>query len=189
MEDIVLVGFGGHGKSVADCIRRMGKYNIVGYTDKECRNTEYKYLGTDNKLLEIHSRGVENAVVCIGYLGKGNVRENVYCMLKDIGYKLPVISDPSAIIAETASIGEGTFIGKNAVINAEAKIGKMVIINSMALIEHECIVEDYAHIAVAAVTCGQVKIGYAAFVGANSTIIQNRIIGQREIIPAGVTIR
>lgn len=167
----------------------MSKYNIVGYTDMKCRNTEYKYLGTDDKLLEIHNKGVENAVVCIGYLGKDNVRENIYCVLKDIGYKLPIISDPSAIIVETVSIGEGTFIGKNAVINAETKIGKMVIINSMALIEHECIVEDYVHVAVAAVVCGQVRIGYAAFVGANSTIIQNRVIGQREIIPAGITIR
>ena len=36
--------------------------------------------------------------------------------------------------------------------------------------------EDYVHVAVDAVVCGQVRIGYAAFVGANSTIIQKMCI-------------
>ncbi|WP_156032724.1 hypothetical protein [Selenomonas sp. FC4001] len=42
MEDIVLVGFGGHAKSVADCIEREGKYHIAGYTD-----VKLQVIGTD----------------------------------------------------------------------------------------------------------------------------------------------
>ena len=83
----------------------------------------------------------------------------------------------------------GHFIGKNAVINSEAYIGKMVIINTMALIEHECVVRDFAHIAVAAVLCGQVEVGNAAFVGANATVIQNMVVNPNQIVPAGATIR
>jgi sugar O-acyltransferase (sialic acid O-acetyltransferase NeuD family) len=189
MEDIILVGFGGHAKSVADCIERQGKYSIIGYTDFEQYDSKYRYLGTDDVLSDYYGRGVKNAVICIGYLGKGNLRQRKYRELKDIGYSFPVIADPSAIISETAELGEGTFVGKAAVINAGARVGSMAIINTMALVEHECIVGDFVHVAVSAVLCGQVEVGEAAFIGANATVIQCMKIGENQIVPAGVTIR
>lgn len=189
MEDIIIVGYGGHAKSVIDCIERQKKYNIIGYTDEIDRRGRYPYLGTDDVLQEYYNRGTQNAAICIGYLGKGNVREALYEKTKKIGYRLPIIVDPSAIISETAEITEGTFIGKGAIVNAEAKIGKMSIINTKALIEHECVVGDFVHIAVGAVLCGQVKVGIASFIGANATVIQCQEIGDRRIIPAGMTVR
>lgn len=47
MEDIVLVGFGGHAKSMDDCIERDGKFHIIGYTDIEEYVSRYNYFGTD----------------------------------------------------------------------------------------------------------------------------------------------
>lgn len=189
MEKIVLVGFGGHAKSVADCIEREGKYTIVGYTDIEEHVSKYKYLGTDDVLQTVFDDGVKYAAVGIGYMGNGDLRNRLYDMLKAIGYKLPVIADPSAIVAESAQVGEGSFVGKNAVINAEAVVGKMTIINTMALVEHECVVGDFSHVAVAAVLCGQVKVGEAAFIGANATVIQGRTVGNKMLIPAGYVVR
>lgn len=189
MEDIVLVGFGGHAKSVADCIEREGKYHIVGYTDMQEADSRYSYLGTDEKLKAIFDGGVKNAAIGIGYMGKGAVRQHLYTQLKQIGFNLPVISDPSAIVSSTAIVGEGTFIGKYAIINAEASIGKMTIINTKALVEHECVVEDFSHVAVGTVLCGQVKVGEAAFIGANATVIQCREIKDKTVVPAGATIR
>lgn len=189
MEDIILVGFGGHAKSVADCIERGNQFNIVGYTDNKESDSKYKYLGDDSVLKEYFDRGIHNVVICLGYLGKGDIRERLYRKIKDIGYEFPVISDPSAIIAESALIGEGTFIGKGAIVNAEANIGKMCIVNTMSLVEHECEVDDFVHIAVGAIVCGQVKIGKSAFLGANSTVIQCRTISPNQVVPAGETVR
>lgn len=189
MDDIVLIGFGGHAKSVADCIERQGNYHIIGYTDLRQYDCKYPYLGTDEILPDYYEKGVQNAVICIGYLGKGEIRQKIYQRLKKIGFLFPVIVDPSAIISDSAEIGEGVFIGKNAVINAEAKIGKMSIINTKALIEHECIVGAFSHIAVAAVLCGQVEVGDAAFIGANATVIQCRKVLQKQIVPAGAIVR
>ncbi|WP_297962927.1 acetyltransferase [uncultured Anaerovibrio sp.] len=189
MEDIVLVGFGGHAKSVADCLEREEKYHIVGYTDMQAATSQYAYLGTDDKLQAIFDRGVKNAVIGIGYMGRGAIRQQLYSKLKEIGFELPVIVDPSAIVSATALIGEGTFVGKGAIVNAEAKIGKMTIINTKALVEHECVVGDFAHVAVGAVLCGQVEIGEGAFIGANATVIQCRKVEPNTVIPAGATIR
>ena len=189
MEDIILIGYGGHAKSVADCIIRQGKYRIVGYTDIDKSTSAYTYLGNDECLDSIYKNGIKNAVIAIGYMGKGTLRRRLIEKAKEIGFTFPTIIDPSAIVSESADIGEGVFIGKLAVINAEAKIGSFSIINTMALVEHECIVEEYSHVAVAAVLCGNVKVGKDAFIGANATVIQGRQIEAGAIVPAGVTIR
>ena len=164
MENILLVGYGGHAKSIADCIERQGIYKIAGYTDIIQQESDYEYLGTDEKLQEYYERGIKKAVIGIGYLGIGEIREKLYNKLKCIGYELPVICDPSAIISSTA-------------------------INTKALVEHECKVKEFSHIAVAAVLCGQVQVGRAVLVGANATVIQCMDIPDRSIIPAGAVVR
>ncbi len=189
MEDIILIGYGGHAKSIADSIERKGDYKIIGYTDKVDCHSKYKYLGDDSVLETYWNMGVKNVAICVGYLGKNRIREKIYAQVKKIGFCLPVICDPTSIISQSAFIGEGVFIGKNVVINSEVIIGKMAIINTGALVEHECIIGDFVHIAVGTVVCGQVKIGKSAFVGANATIIQCMEISEKEIVPAGMIIR
>lgn len=187
MKDIVLVGFGGHAKSVADTIERTGQFNIVGYTDvkEDTACSRYKYLGTDDALKAIYESGVKCAAVGVGYVGKGDTRDNLYSMLKDIGFELPVIVDPSAIVSETALIEEGSSIGKGTIVNAEAKVGKMCIINSKALVEHETVIGDYSHVAVGANLCGQVSLGNHVFVGAGAVVVQCVNVGAGDFIRAG----
>lgn len=189
MEDIVLIGFGGHGKSVADAIEAGNKYRICGYTDLQDNHNEYRYLGTDDVLKELCTHGITRAFLCVGYLGKGRLREKLDSRLRALGFSFPIIIDPTAIISKKAKIGDGTFVGKRAVINAEAIIGKQCIINTGAIVEHECKIDDFAHVAVEAVLCGQVIVGKAALIGANATVIQCREVKEREIIPAGAVVR
>ncbi len=185
MEKIILVGYGGHAKSIADCIERGNKYEIIGYTAPKEQESPYRYLGADDVLWTYCDKGIQNAIVCIGYLGKGDVRDRLYRQLKEIGFRLPIIVDPSAVISKSAHIGEGTFIGKGAVINADAVIGKMAIINTHAVVEHDCKIGDYVHVAVGAVLCGMVNVGDKSLIGANATIIQTIHIGNNCIIGAG----
>ena len=189
MEKIILLGGGGHAKSVADAILREGKYEIAGFVDnthaKDSVYCGYRVIGSDNDLENLYSSGIHNAFVCVGYLGKSDIRGKLYKRLKEIGFRLPVIVDPSAVLAEEVMIGEGTFIGKGAIVNSCARIGEMVIINSGALIEHDCVVSDFCHIAVAGVLCGDVWVEENAFIGANASVIQGIRIGANAVIGAG----
>ena len=191
MEKIILVGLGGHGKSVIDCIEKMKAYEIVGYTDISAGTgyRGYKYLGNDDVLQKYYDEGIRYAFVSVGYMGKGTVRQMLYEKLKRIGYMLPVIRDASAIVSNNIQIGEGSFIGKGAILNSDVVIGKMCIINSGAIIEHECRIDNFTHISVGAVLCGNVKVGEASFVGANATVLQGRNIGNDCIVGAGEVIR
>lgn len=193
MEDIILLGFGGHAKSVIDCIERQGKYRIIGFLDKEDRGKisyrGYEVVGGDDDLPRFYDQGIRNAFVTVGFLGRSIVRNRLYDKVKQIGFCLPNIIDPSAVIAGDAALGEGNFIGKLAMINADVRIGSMCIINSGALIEHECQVGDFSHISVGTVLCGGVTVGRETFVGAGATLIQRTTVGDRCIVAAGVTLR
>ena len=91
MQDIILVGYGGHAKSVTDCIEREKQFRIVGFTDKKKVEAPYPYLGTDDILSQYFNKGVINVAVGIGYLGEGVLRETLYQSLKKIGFQFPVI--------------------------------------------------------------------------------------------------
>lgn len=193
MEDIILLGIGGHAHSVVDSIERNGKFHIAGFLDTEKlagqRFRDYRVLDTDDALEKYFRNGIKNAFVTIGFLGRGNVRNRLYKRLKSIGYTIPDIVDHSAIVAEDAEIQEGTFVGKRAIVNANARIGKMCIINTGAIIEHDCQVGDFSHVSVGGVLCGNVTVGEQCLIGANATVIQERKIGKNNIIGAGETVR
>lgn len=185
MDRIVLIGGGGHARSVLDSILSRGEYEVIGYTDPYPSDIALKYLGTDDVLEELFNQGVKSAAFGIGFLGKGCLRDKLNNKLKEIGFRLPVIIDDSAIIAKDAVIGEGTFVGKHAVINAGAIIGRLCIINTQAIIEHTNTIGDFSHISVGAILCGDVKVGDHSFIGANATVIQGLCIGRCAIVGAG----
>ena len=187
MEEIILVGFGGHAKSVLDSIEAANMYRVAGFVTPEetGQYRGYSWLGTDDSLASCYAKGITKAFICVGYLGNSRIRDRLYDLVKGIGFSLPSIIDPTAVMAKDAVVGEGTYIGKKAVINADSRIGKMCIINSCALIEHESEVEDFTHVAVGATLCGNVKISDHCFIGANSTVIQGINVGRNSIVGAG----
>ncbi|NLA76487.1 MAG: acetyltransferase [Clostridiales bacterium] len=192
MKKIILVGCGGHAKSVTDAIESAGEYQIIGFIgvpeERAFSYRGYKSVGTDRDLERIFGEGTTYAFVCVGFIGEGVVRNKLYGRLKEIGYNIPVIKDPTAAIASDARIGEGAFIGKNAVVNSCADVGNMAIINTSSVVEHDCVVGEFSHVSVGAVLCGAVNVGENTFIGANSTVIQGLTVASNAIVGAGSTV-
>lgn len=187
MKKIVLVGGGGHCKSVIDSIRSKNEFEIVGITDPVDKGEilNVKILGTDYILQDMHNQGVEYAFITVGSIGNPKLRITLYDMLSKIGFKFPAIIDKTAIVSEECSIGEGTFVGKGAIVNAEAIIGKQAIINTGAIVEHDCLVGDFVHIAPGATLSGGVTIEKYCHVGTNATIIEGISVVKSTVIGAG----
>lgn len=91
---------------------------------------------------------------------------------------------PSAVIAKGAVIGDGTVILEGAVVQVGVKIGRHVIINAGAVITHDCVLEDYVHIAPGAHLCGNVHIGEGTLVGVGVGIGPNTTIPAWSIVKA-----
>ena len=193
MENIILLGLGGHAHSVVDSIEQAGKYNIIGFLETRemqgKRFRDYQVLGVDDNIQEYFDKRIRTAFITIGFLGYGNIRNQLYKQLKDIGYAVPNIIDRTAVVSKKIELEDGIFIGKNAIINANVKIGEMCIINTGAIVEHDCEIGRFSHIAVGSVLCGGVLVGEQTLIGANATVIQEKRIGNCCIIGAGSTIR
>lgn len=189
MEDIVIVGMGKYGMRLAESIRQGGKYNIIGYTDlQENPESDYLYLGTDEQLLRVFQIGIRNAAVGVGHKGKGEIREWLVGGLKKIGYKLPVIIDPSAMVAPNVEIGEGTYIGYRSRISQKAVIGTMCVIREDVVIDPEGWVGDYSLISTGTKIFNQAKIADHCLVGPDSKIMTKTSVGIGALIGPGATV-
>jgi sugar O-acyltransferase (sialic acid O-acetyltransferase NeuD family) len=186
---ILLIGGGGHCKSVLDTLLSANDYTEIGIIDKESNIGKqvlgFPTVGCDRDLPKLFRDGFLDAFVTIGSFGDTRLRNTLFKILEEVGFNIPNIVDPSAAVSSYAELKSGIFVGKKAVINAGAAIGRGVIINSSAVIEHDCVVGDFVHIAPGSVLCGGVKIGANTHVGANCVIRQEITVGANTIIGAG----
>lgn len=189
MDKILLVGGGGHCKSIIDSIIEKDEYEIIGIIDKKENVGKnilgFNIIGSDEELKSFYEEGIKKAFISIGSIGNVNIRKKIYDKLKFIGYELPIIMDKTSIISRFVNIEEGTYIGKNSIINANSSIGRCCIINTGVLIEHDCYVEEFVHLAPRSILCGNVKVNECSHIGANSVIIQGINIGKETIIGSG----
>ena len=191
---LLLVGGEGHCRSVLDSVLAAGTFERVGIVakDAECLNALKEnrlmapYLvGTDADLERLRADGWQYAFVAMGSVGSTAIRRRLYLALTALGYKVPVIRDPSAVVSGSAHIGAGAYIGKNAVVNAGAGIGCCAIVNTGAIIEHDCAVGEFAHISPGAILCGQVTVANDAHVGAGAVVRQGLAVGAGAMIGIG----
>ncbi|MDK2801634.1 MAG: hypothetical protein PWQ70_3253 [Clostridiales bacterium] len=188
-EKIVLIGGGGHCKVVSSIILENNDYKIVGISDVESKLGEeingIKIRYTDEQLEDLFKKGVRNAIVTVGSVGKPSLRIRLFERIKEIGFNIPVIVSKSAIIAEDVVIKEGTVIMPGVIINSGVRIGRNCIINTGAIVDHDCIIGDNVHIAPGVTLSGGVEVGKNSHVGTGSTIIHYIKIGENTVIGAG----
>jgi len=190
---LIIIGGGGHAKVVIDACLAGGEYDLHGIIDQKLevgtKVLGVPVLGTDNILSKIFAGGVKNAFIGVGSIGNCEARRTIYENLKNIGFNLPVIIHPKAVVAQDVTFGEGTFVAASATINPGTEIGKNVIINTSSSVDHDCRIGDFVHIAPGAVLCGTVTVGGETHVGTGVSITQSVVIGKGCFIPAGKLVK
>ena len=73
-------------------------------------------------------------------------RAKTFQNARNAGFEIVNLIDPSAIISNSAIIGDGVVVMPNVVVNAKASISDGVILNSGSVVEHECVIGDFVHI-------------------------------------------
>ncbi len=187
---LLLIGGGGHCRSVLDCVLSTNSYKQIGIIDNDQNASalEIPVIGTDDDLPRLMNDGWTDAFISVGSIGSTALRLKLYRMIKNIGFSVPDIIDPSSVIAREVKIEEGVFIGKNAVVNAGSIVKSCAIINTGAIIEHDCQIGAFSHISPGALLCGQVTVGDDSHIGAGSIARQGIIIGSGCLIGAGSVI-
>ena len=186
---LLLIGGGGHCRSVLDSVLAANIYDGIGIIDPEGSSClGIPVVGRDEDLPRLLSEGWTDAVITVGSVGETGLRRRLYAAVKAIGFGLPAVIDPTAAVGKDAVLGEGTFVGKRAVVNAGVRTGVCAIVNTGAILEHDCRIGDFAHVSTGAVLCGQVTVGNDVHIGAGTTVRQSIRIGDSALIGIGSTV-
>lgn len=185
-KNLILVGGGGHCKSVIDVAESAG-YHIIGIIDKPSeigkKVLSYSVIGCDD---DIHKYVTEaEFIITVGQIKSNAVRRKLSSIIENAGGRMATIIASDATVSKYATIGEGTVIMHKAVVNAGAIIGKCSIINTMAVIEHDVNVGDFCHVSTGAMVNGECVIGNNVFIGSQSVLAQCVSIADGSIVSAG----
>jgi sugar O-acyltransferase (sialic acid O-acetyltransferase NeuD family) len=192
MTPILLVGAGGHCRSVIEVVESTGKYvvqGIVGLRDQVGETVMgYPIIGCDDDLPNLILQ-TPTALVAAGQIKSASTRIRLFNQLNELQANVPIVVASSAIVSRHALVGLGSIVMHGAIVNAGAQIGINCIINSRALIEHDAVVGDHCHVSTAAVINGQARLGNECFFGSGAIAHQCVHIGDQSIVPAGTIVR
>lgn len=188
--NLILVGGGGHCKSVIDVAESAG-YKIIGILDilenVGKKVLGYPIIGTDDNLYDY--KDIALFVVTVGQINDVSLRINIHDKINIAGCKLATIIASRATVSKYCAIGNGTVIMHNAVVNADAIIGEGCIINTCANIEHDTTIGDFCHISTGAMVNGNCIIGERTFIGSQAVVSNGVSISNGCIISAGSFVR
>jgi UDP-perosamine 4-acetyltransferase len=188
---IIIIGGGGHARSVIAVMKRGPAWDVVGYTDavSKGRILGVPWLGTDKALSRIRKvSACRAAVIGVGNAEISRCRRDISARLVALGFELPVVIAASAIVNEGARILAGTVVLEGAIINTGVRIGRCCIVNTGAVIDHDCRIADLVHVAPGTVLSGSVKVGAGTLLGTGCRVIQGVTIGRDCLIGAGAAV-
>ena len=181
-EPFIIFGAGGHGKVALDAARAAG-FSITWAIDD--RTDIGELLGCpviDTRHAEWGKLERFRFLVAVG----DNVaRARIVEELRAKGGRPVSVVHPSAIIAPSARLGEGTLVCSGVVVNPAAMVGEHVILNTCASVDHDCVVGDYVHLCPGVRLAGAVTVGAGTMVGLGSVVLPGLIIGEGCVVGAG----
>lgn len=186
---IVVFGASGHGKVVADAAASAG-FELLGFIDDSAERAGTTTWGKPvMKLGDFLSRraGWPGVVVGLG-VGANGARERVHLRLREAGVAVATVIHARAVVAPTATLGEGTVLMAGAAVNPDARLGPGCIVNTGAIVEHDCVLGDYVHLSPNAALGGNVRIGDRSHLGLGAVAIPGIRIGADVTVGAGAAV-
>ena len=146
MMQLVILGSGGYGHTVADVAEQLG-YTTVFLDDsipEHPLSSFTDYISDDNCFIPAFG----NNAFRLEWINK----------IKEECGKLATLIHPTAYISPKASIGEGTVILPKAIVNTDVIIEKGCIINLGAIVDHGCVIEEGVHLCLGCIVKGENRV-------------------------------
>ncbi len=183
---IILIGGGGHAKVMLDAALCAG-VAIHGFVDDDSEAPISRmrgcpgYIGGFGEVTR--NTGCE-LMLAVGDLG---LRARLIERIGDIRFAQPIVH-PGSIVALSASVALGVFVGPGAIVNASVKICSHAIVNSGAVVEHDARVGVNVHVGPRAVLGGGVVVGDHTLIGIGATVLPGVRIGRGCVVGGGAVV-
>jgi sugar O-acyltransferase (sialic acid O-acetyltransferase NeuD family) len=187
---LYLLGCGGHGRVVLDCLKACG-LSVRGIIDSALTRGALidgvAVEGGDEVLAQLDP-GVVALCIGVGSMPGKPRRAELFAACRERGFEVLSLLHPSAVIAPRHVFGAGVQVLAGAVLQTGVQLGDNVIVNTRASIDHDCVIANDVMIGPGAVLCGQVRLAEAAYVGAGAVILPATHIGVRAVVGAGAVV-
>jgi sugar O-acyltransferase (sialic acid O-acetyltransferase NeuD family) len=188
MKPLLMIGCGGHARSLVDLIESTGQWHIHGLVGLPEQVGScvlgYPVIGSDADLPAMQEE-CPAAVLAIGQLPDPAPRQRLADQLEQLGFQFPVLVSPHALVSRHAQLGSGTTVGHGVIVNAGAVVGVHCILNSRALIEHDVQIGDHCHISTGVLVNGGVRVGSSSFIGSGAMLREGLELPPFTVIGAG----
>lgn len=182
---LLVVGAGGHGRSVAEAAELTGRFEVAGFLDDSLPSGEtvlgVPVLGQVANMA--NHRGIFDQVIVA--IGNNAVRERLLHQLTLVGFELATVVHPLAIVSPSAVLGAGSAVMAGAIVGTEAHLGIGVIVNCGAVVDHHATVEDVGHLGVNSSMAGGTVLGHAAWLQAGAALGYGVYVSANTVIPPG----
>jgi sugar O-acyltransferase (sialic acid O-acetyltransferase NeuD family) len=181
---LVIVGAGGFGREVRDLARHAG-LEVAGFIDDAVSDEfplDAPFLGSiDTELPE--------DACCVVAIGQPPIRRRVLDRLMAAGrtFAAPVVH-PTAEIAGSASVGEGTIVTYGCFVSTDARVGQHVLLNWSVTVGHDAVVGDGVSLMPGVHVSGSVRIGDDVLVGTNAVLLNGVRVGDGARVGAGAVV-
>lgn len=147
-KDLLILGAGGYGCSIAEVAELLGRWNKIVFVDDSWpinQNIGDYVIISDIKNLNAMQHLNYEAVVAIG---NNKMRQNWQQLLTNLSIPLVTIIHPHAIVSPSAKIGRGVSIMAGCIIGTKTLIEDGVIVNIGTIIDHDAKIESFAHLSI-----------------------------------------
>jgi len=169
MKRLLIIGAGGHGRSVAEAAALSGEYEVVGFLDDGATESTISDIPVLGRVANLSDHLSKADAVHVA-IGRNSLRGELCKKALLMGAFLATVIHPRAVISPRAVIGRGCAIMPGAVIGTDAWLGVGVIVNCGGVVDHDCRVGDYAHLGINASMAGGSSLGEYAWMKAGSVL-------------------
>ena len=190
MKPLILIGGGGHCKSVIEVAESCGR-TIRGILDVPAEAGKqvlgYPIIGTDDEIAS-YADSCE-FVITVGFIKDPSLRIKLYDRVLENGGRLATLVASTAYVSHHAKLGQGTVVMHHAFVNAGAEVGKNVILNTCCNIEHGVHVGHQCHVSTGVMVNGDCRVGDNCFIGSQSVLTNGISVCKDVLVGAGSFVR
>ncbi len=186
-EEICVIGAGGFGlealQYAKDANARGWPYSVAGFIDDGVP------VGTDVErgvrvMGTTDDRSLMGGPVIIA-VGDPAARSSLAEKVHAAGGRLVTLVHPTAFVAPSARLGEGSLLCPFTMVGVRAVVGRNAALNVYASVGHEASVGDHTVLSPYSAMLGRTRIGAGCYVGTHGTVAPGVSVGPQSKVSVG----
>jgi sugar O-acyltransferase (sialic acid O-acetyltransferase NeuD family) len=187
--EMAVIGAGSYGAVIAELAESCG-YRVALYLDDDPAKQGILLDGVPVSVpIEDALRSLSPSIAVSVAIGDNDVRRQWLRKAKVLGYQVPALISPHAVVSKSATVEEGVYLHPFCHVWTRARIGFGCILSPHATVAHHTELGEGCFVSTGANVGASIRVGEAAFFGigsVTSTDVQN--VAEHSLIGAGAVL-